>query len=134
MRYVVARKGEYSISDNLKKLMLKELDQGLDKIETYLNFKDNCESSKRLFKILSSYADQGKKVSGYAATSKKSTTILNYCKIGKDLIDCIYDTTPLKINKFSPGMHIPIKHHKDFAFEKPDVSLLFGWDHKKEIF
>ena len=134
MRYVIARKGEYSISDNLKKLMLKELDQGLDKIETYLNFKDNCESSKkRLFKILSSYADQGKKVSGYAATSK-STTILNYCKIGKDLIDCIYDTTPLKINKFSPGMHIPIKHHKDFALEKPDVSLLFGWNHKKEIF
>ncbi len=134
MRYVIARKGEYSISDNFKKLMLKELDQGLDKIETYLNFKDNCESSKkRLIKILNSYVDQGKKVSGYAATSK-STTILNYCKIGKDLIDCIYDTTPLKINKFSPGMHIPIKHHKDFAFEKPDVSLLFGWNHKKEIF
>ena len=134
MRYVIARKGEYSISDNLKKLMLKELDQGLDKIETYLNFKDNCErSKKRLIKILNSYVDQGKKVSGYAATSK-STTILNYCKIGKDLIDCIYDTTPLKINKFSPGMHIPIKHHKDFALEKPDVSLLFGWNHKKEIF
>ena len=134
MRYVVARKGEYSISDNFKKLMLKELDQGLDKIETYLNFKDNCENSKKkLIKTLNSYADQGKKVSGYAATSK-STTILNYCKIGKDLIDCIYDTTPLKINKFSPGMHIPIKHHKDFAFEKPDVSLLFGWNHKKEIF
>ncbi len=134
MRYVIARKGEYSISDNFKKLMLKELDQGLDKIETYLNFKDNCErSKKRLIKILNSYVDQGKKVSGYAATSK-STTILNYCKIGKDLIDCIYDTTPLKINKFSPGMHIPIKHHKNFAFEKPDVSLLFGWNHKKEIF
>ncbi len=134
MRYVIARKGEYSISDNFKRLMQKELDQGLDKIETYFNFKNNCESSKkRLIKILNSYADQGKKVSGYAATSK-STTILNYCKIGKELIDCIYDTTPLKINKFSPGMHIPIKHHKDFILEKPDVSLLFGWNHKKEIF
>tara|TARA_B100000886_G_scaffold339861_1_gene306706 strand:+ start:77 stop:1291 length:1215 start_codon:yes stop_codon:yes gene_type:complete len=134
MRYVIGRKGEYSTSNNLEKLMLKELNQGLDKIETYLDFKDNCESSKkRLIKILNSYADQGKKVAGYAATSK-STTILNYCKIGRDLIDCIYDTTPLKINKFSPGMHIPIRHHKDFAFEKPDVSLLFGWNHKKEIF
>ncbi len=134
MRYVVARKGEYAISDNFKKLLLKEIKQGLDKFETYLKFKQDCEISKqRLIQILSSLKNQKKKVSGYAATSK-STTILNYCKIGKDLIDCIYDTTPIKINKFSPGMHIPIKHHKDFAKEKPDASLLFGWNHKKEIF
>ena len=134
MRYVVARKGEYSISDNLNKLISKELKQGLDSFETFLNFKNNCEiSKKRLVKILNLYIEQGKKISGYAATSK-STTILNYCNIGNNLIDCIYDTTPLKINKFSPGMHIPIRHHKDFAIEKPDALLLFGWNHKKEIF
>ena len=134
MRYVLGRKAEHTISGNVKKLFLNELELGLDKFETYLKFKDNCESSKkRLIQILKSLKDRGKKVSGYAATSK-STTILNYCKIGKDLIQCIYDTTPLKINKFSPGMHIPIKHHKNFAFEKPDASLLFGWNHKKEIF
>ena len=134
MRYVLARKGEYVISNNFKKLLLKELNQGLEKFETYLRFKDNCESSKkRLIQLLNSFRDQGKKVSGYAATSK-STTILNYCKIDSALVDCIYDTTPLKINKFSPGMHIPIKHYKNFTEEKPDVSLLFGWNHKKEIF
>ena len=31
-------------------------------------------------------------------------------------------------------MHIPIRHHKDFIIEKPDALLLFGWNHKKEIF
>ena len=134
MRYVIGRKGEHNISDNFKKLLSKEFEQGLDNFDTYLRFKDNCESSKkRLIKILNSFAEQDKKISGYAATSK-STTILNYCKIGKDIINCIYDTTPIKIDKFSPGMHIPIKHHKNFNIENTNVSLLFGWNHKKEIF
>ncbi len=134
MRYVIGRKGEHIISDNFKKLLSKEFAQGLDKFDTYLRFKDNCESSKkRLIKMLNSFAEQNKKISGYAATSK-STTILNYCKIGKNLIKCIYDTTPIKINKFSPGMHIPIKHHQNFNITNSDISLLFGWNHKKEIF
>ena len=38
----------------------------------------------------------------------KSTTVLNYCNISTNLIDCIFDTSKEKINKFSPGMHIPI--------------------------
>ena len=47
--------------------------------------------------------------------SSKSTTILNYCDIGTDMIDCIFDTTLNKIGKFSPGKHIPIKAHKLFS-------------------
>ena len=134
MRYFVGRKGQHEISRNVKKFFAIELNQKLDKFETYIKFKNNCENSKkRLIELIHSHKKKGKSISGYAATSK-STTILNYCKIGNDLIDCIYDTTPLKINKFSPGMHIPIKDHKYFPKDNPDVSLLFGWNHKNEIF
>ena len=38
----------------------------------------------------------------------KSTTILNYCDVGPELIDFISDTTPIKQNTFSPGKHIPV--------------------------
>jgi len=51
-----------------------------------------------------------------------------------DSIDCIYDTTKEKIGKFSPGMHIPIISAENFTIDKPDVSYLFAWNHKKEIF
>ena len=133
MRYTIGRCGEHEISNNVKKLLENEKFQELDNFETYLNFKKNCEDSKkRLTSLLRSFKDKNKKISGYAATSK-STTILNYCQIGADLIDCIYDTTPIKIDRYSPGMHIPIKDHKYFANDKPDVSLLFGWNHKVEI-
>ena len=87
----------------------------------------------KLLIFLNKYKKQNKKICGYAATSK-STTVLNYCKIGIDIIDCIYDTTKEKIGKFSPGMHIPIVSSKNFKINKPDISYLFAWNHKDEIF
>ena len=77
--------------------------------------------------------EKGKKICGYAATAK-STTVLNYCNIGPDLIDCIYDTSENKINKFSPGMHIPIVNMKNFRKNNYDYAYLFAWNHKQEIF
>ena len=75
----------------------------------------------------------GKKIAGYAATSK-STTILNYCGITNNDIDFICDTTPNKINTFTPGTHIPIVTVDYFKRNIPDYTFLFAWNHKKEIF
>ena len=97
-------------------------------------FKENCENSKiRLKKLLNDYKNEGKKIAGYAAKSK-STTVLNYCKIGTDIIDYICDTTDEKINKYSPGMHIPIVPIEHFRTNMPDIAYLFAWNHKEEIF
>jgi methylation protein EvaC len=74
----------------------------------------------------------GKRVVGYAATSK-STTVTNYCGIGPDLVEFISDTTPIKQGKFSPGTHIPVKPHDDFKAKYPEYALLFGWNHANEI-
>ena len=75
----------------------------------------------------------GKRICGYAATSK-STTILNYCNLNTDIIDFICDTTNEKIGKFSPGVHIPIVPISYFHKNLPDVAYLFAWNHKDEIF
>ena len=83
---------------------------------------------EKIYKIKKS----GKKICGYGATSK-STTILNYCKINGELIDCIFDTTQNKIGKYSPGMHIPIVDYKKFNKKFYEYSFLFAWNHKKEI-
>ena len=31
-------------------------------------------------------------------------------------------------------MHIPIINHKYFLNNKPDIAVLFAWNHQKEIF
>lgn len=133
-RYVVGRKGQHDININVLKLLDEEKKANLDNIESCILFKKNCEDSKeKLKKKIKFYLDSGKKIVGYAATSK-STTILNYCNLGAESINCIYDTTAEKIGKFSPGKHIPIVSMKNFKKDNYDIVYLFAWNHKKEIF
>ena len=133
MRYVFVKNLENVESPRLKKVLEKEKKYKIHKSETYTNFKKNCELSKKnLLNKLNKLKKTNKNVVGYAATSK-STTILNYCKIDKNLINFISDTTPIKQNTFSPGMHIPIRPYKDFSEINVDTAFLFAWNHKKEI-
>ena len=134
LRYVCGRKNHHKQSINVKKILDQEKKMNLDNIESCLQFKKNCKNSKKkLREKLIKFKMQNKKISGYAATSK-STTILNYCDIGPDVIDYICDTTKEKIGKLSPGKHIPIKPMEYFYNNQPDVAFLFAWNHKKEIF
>tara|TARA_B110000503_G_C7127929_1_gene405519 strand:- start:461 stop:1621 length:1161 start_codon:yes stop_codon:yes gene_type:complete len=133
MRYVLCKRGVRKISESVINIIANEKKIGLDSKTTFDEFKINCELSKeRIQAMLKELKKEGKKVVGYGATSK-STTILNYCKIGPDLIDFISDTTPIKQNKFTPGMHIPVKTYEEFIRYKPEIAILFAWNHKKEI-
>ena len=134
MRYVIARKGIKQQQRNVQIILDQEKHANLDNYSFCEKFRENCENSKmRLKKLLNGYKNDGKKIAGYAATSK-STTVLNYCKIGTDIIDYICDTTDEKINKYSPGMHIPIVSIEHFRTNMPDIAYLFAWNHKEEIF
>lgn len=134
MRYYLCRDGVNAVRDSVKNQLAHELALGLDKIETYERFAENCEKRKKDFVgLLQRLKAEGKRVVGYAATSK-STTVLNYCEVGSDLIEYICDTTPVKQGKFSPGMHILIKSHEYFKSDRPDYAVLFGWNHAAEIF
>ena len=133
MRYVLQRKRSSNLNKKIKSIIEREKRENIDTIKGALNFKKNCEISKeKLLDKLVKIKKQKKIICGYGATSK-STTILNYCNIGTDIIDCIFDTTPDKIGKFSPGKHIPILDHKFFSKKFYDYSFLFAWNHKKEI-
>lgn len=134
MRYVLAPKGSHPISPSVENIFLKEKEIGLDRAETYQNFKENCENSrKELINLLEDLRKDGKRVVGYGATSK-STTVNNYCGIGPQHIEYVSDTTPIKQNKLTPGSHIPVKPYQDFENDYPDYALLYAWNHSNEIF
>ncbi|MGB8225279.1 MAG: methyltransferase C-terminal domain-containing protein, partial [Sedimentisphaerales bacterium] len=133
MRYVIAHKGVRKISSRVLKQQQKERQVGLHLPETYIKFRKNIEDSRDgLVKLLKSLKKQGKRVVGYAATSK-STTINNYCSITSELVEFISDTTPIKQGKYSPGTHIPVRPYKDFCDNYPDYALLYAYNHSKEI-
>ena len=133
MRYTIAHKGTKKVSKNVLSLVRKEKEMGLDKEEAYKNFAYNVNQIKNdLIELLVKLKKDGKKVVAYGATSK-STTVTNYFGISPDLVECIFDTTPIKQNKYSPGAHIPVLPYDQFRDSNPDYVLLFAWNHAEEI-
>jgi len=133
MRYVLSHKGAYPVSESVDRLLEQEAVLGLDRPETYQRLRRNIEASRdQLRDMLEDLSRGGRRVAGYAATSK-STTVTNYCGLDSRLVQFISDTTPIKQGKFSPGAHIPIKPYEEFKANYPDYGLLFGWNHADEI-
>jgi len=133
MRYTIAHKGTKTVSQNVINLINKEKKIGLDNKYAYMDFTNSIDKIKvDLIELLKKLKSDGKKVVAYGATSK-STTVTNYFGISPDLLECIYDTTPIKQNKFSPGAHIPVFPYEQFRESNPDFVLLFAWNHAEEI-
>jgi methylation protein EvaC len=133
MRYTVAQRGKRKTVPIVHEYLDKEEHLGLLMQPTYDRFRERISRSRdELVALLKDIRAHGKRVTGYGATSK-STTVTNYCDIGTDLIESISDTTPGKLGKYSPGVHIPILSYTTFRENYPDYALLFAWNHSEEI-
>ncbi len=133
MRYYLCKAGTRPIEASVKGVIAREQKLGVGDAATYERFRAACEAQRdALVGILRKVRAEGKRVVGYGATSK-STTIMNYCGIGPDLIEFITDTTPNKQGKVTPGSHVPVKPHADFAASYPEYALLFAYNHAQEI-
>lgn len=85
---------------------------------------------QKLLQIIDDHHRQGQRLAGYGATAK-STTLLNFCGVGPDVIEYVVDTTPYKQGRFTPGTHIPIV--ADHARDAPNAYLLFAWNYLGSI-
>ncbi len=133
MRYTLGKIGKYQKDLSVEYYLNLEKKDGVENYEKMLDFNNNVLKHKNEFnKILNKIKKENLNICGYAATSK-STTMLNYCQINSKIIDYIFDTTDIKIGKFSPGTHIPIKDMKKFKESDYKYSVLFAWNHQKEI-
>ncbi len=133
MRYVLARTGKRTPTAAVREYLDREVAQRITDPARWKEFGRRCEASKQaLVSLLRDLKAAGKTVAGYAATSK-STTILNYCGIGPDLIAFISDTTPIKHGTVTPGTGIPVVPRAAFGPPYPDYAVLFGWNHETEI-
>lgn len=74
----------------------------------------------------------GKRICAYGAAAKGST-LLNYCGVGRDIIDYVVDLNPIKQGKFLPGVLIPIVDLKMLSTNPPDVLLILPWNLSLEI-
>ncbi len=134
-RYFIKKRiNKKKISSSVKDQKKKEIKYGINKISTYRKFAKRVKlSKKKLKKIFLKIILNDNKIIGYGVTAK-STTILNYCKIGNDLVSYFIDTTKAKQNKYTPGTKIPIFKYPGFIEKDIDFVFLGAWNFKKEIF
>ena len=120
-------------SQTVTKLLLMERKAKLDSLKTYTKFAERVALVReKLVKLLKTLKNEGARITGYGATAK-GNTLLNYCKIGTDVLDYISDTTPFKQGCYTPGMHIPIFPEEKFHEDPPDYALLLAWNYADAI-
>ena len=101
--------------------------------EVLQSFKKTVDDTVSAFRAkLEGYKDQGFTVAGYGSPARVAT-ITNFGKIDASLIEFIIDDSPLKQNKFSPGMHIPIFPRSYLENHKPDVLVVFAYEYFDDI-
>jgi len=133
MRYTVARPGARPRAAEVDRLIAAERGLGLADPATFAGFGARLDViGKDLVTLLTDLRTAGFRVAGYGATSK-SATVTSYCGIGTDLVPVVYDTTPEKQGRLTPGAHIPVEPATRFADPYPDYALLFAWNHAEEI-
>lgn len=111
----------------------QEQQDGLTSTARYDQFANDVESNREaILKLLGELKAQGKSVVGYGAPAK-GNTLLNFCKIGTDLVPYTVDKSALKVGLYTPGMHLPVLPVETLLREQPDYVLILAWNFADEI-
>ncbi len=133
LRYFVARQNDYPVSRNVNRLLELENRRKICKIDTCKNFAKSVEKNRdELTWMLKSLKHEGKRIAAVSAPAK-GMTLLNYCKIGPEILDFVTEKAPLKVGKYTPGTHIPVLPDSELIRRMPDFALLLAWNFADEI-
>ncbi|AQT86794.1 SAM-dependent methyltransferase [Paenibacillus larvae subsp. pulvifaciens] len=120
-------------TERLRKLIEQERTYKLDTLQAYLVFSEQVKQVKRdIWKCLIGLKNKGKQMVGYGAPAK-GNTLLNYCGVGKDVIDYVVDRNPYKQGLYLPGTRIPIYPPNRIRETEPDVVIIMPWNLSDEV-
>ncbi len=131
--YACRAENQRRVEPSVKNLVDQEIKAGQNLPEGYSGFAQKVQKVKfELVDLLIKAAREGKSVAGYGAPGK-SATLLQYCGIGKDLIQYTVDRSSYKQGRYLPGSHIPIYNPDRIRETKPDFVVILPWNLKDEI-
>ena len=114
---------KFSATDRYKKILEKEITEGIYEKETYTKFTERINKTREdLIALCKKIKAEGKSIWIYGA-STKGNTILQYCDIGKETITAAADANPFKVGKLVIGSDIPIVDEAEMRKAKPDYLL-----------
>lgn len=114
-------------------MIAEEKALGLTTLPRFASFAaDVAENRRAVVALLESLHREGKSIAGYGAPAK-GNTLLNYCGIDTRLVPYTVDKNPLKVGKYTPGMHLPVKPVGTLLDEQPDYVMILAWNFADEI-
>ena len=104
------------------------IDISLQEFQSKVN-QNRDELRKKLWML----KDFGYKIVGVSAPAK-GNTLLNYCKIGPEILDFIAEVDgSSKIGKYTPGSHIKVVNENDVNWKEINYALLLAWNWAEPI-
>lgn len=132
-RAYVAKVGMFPVNSHIKSMLAKEEQEGIYTKKRLNKFSMDVQKNRMdLLWLLHNLKHQGKSIVGVSAPAK-GMTLLNYCKIGRQVLDVITEKSRLKINRYSPGQQIKVVGDEYLLEYKPDYALLLAWNFAEEI-
>lgn len=133
IRCFVCHKDKRQISKNIKNILEKENKENIYSISRLHDFNKQVLKQKNdLLKLLIDLKHNNKRIVGLSAPAK-GITLLNYCKIDNSFLEYITEKAPLKIHKYTPGMHQHVVSDENLITDKPDYALILAWNFSDEI-
>ena len=127
------RGGPHAQGSSVKELIDEEIRIGLDRSQTFHDFAQRINQRKQeLSQLLNEIKSQGKSIAGFGAPAK-ATTLMHHFGLGKEVIDFIVDSSPLKQGLFTPGLHVPILPPQAVQERRPDYLLILAWNFAPSI-
>jgi len=134
IKVVVSNNKKIKPNWSVAKTLRNEKKFGLTNKKRWDKFRINTKKSKEdLINLLYKLKKNNKTIVGNSCPCR-SSVLLNYCGIGKDLIPYIAEQpTSAKLGLYLPGKHIPIVNNKILVKDQPDYILLLAWHYAKPI-
>ena len=141
---VYAKKEKTDPSKNLLEFRKRENENKTNEFASWQDFAKRAFAHKQKFfgmmsnvrnKLSDILKDDGAKkplVIGWGA-SARSSTLLNFCGLGSDIIPAIIDLNSLKQGLWTAGTRIPVVKPETALALKPDYILILAWNFSNEI-
>jgi SAM-dependent methyltransferase len=117
------------VPDKVQYRLDMEIKHGLTDANYFKNFgakiKSHIISIKNEIKYLK---DKNFKIAGYGA-SGRGNMLLNMCNITYNDIDYIVDESPERVNRYIPGVNIPIVSKEQLLENTPDYIFIIAWNY-----